>query len=309
MSAAAEALVYFDRERGTFENENVYARGFLGWLYNRPSGRLLAPLLVGTPLPSRVWGAVHRTRWSRRRIPTFARRMGIDLSESERSVAEFDSFNAFFTRGLREGCRPVCAEPGVLVAPVDGKVLAYPRLDPQATFRIKRSWFDLEGLLRDRALAATFAGGSMVVCRLGLADWHHFHFPDSGTPGPAVAIRGRYHAGGPYSRRALVPFYAENHRMLVRFDSDHFGPMAMVEVGALTVGSIRQRFQPGVRVRKGQPKGYFELGGSTVVLLFRPGAIVLDADLCALTAREIECYVRMGRPLGRSPAADRAGCA
>jgi phosphatidylserine decarboxylase len=300
MSAAADALVYFDRERGSFANETVYARGFLRWLYNTSSGGLAARVLAGTPWPSRLWGALHRTRWSRRRIPAFVRRLAIDLSESAKPAAEFDSFNEFFTRGLREGSRPVCEEPGVLVAPVDGKVLAYPRVDPKATFRIKRSSFDLEGLLRDRALAATFAGGSMLVCRLGLADWHHFHFPDSGTPGPAVAIRGRYHAGGPYSERGLVPFYAENHRMLVRFDSDHFGPMAMVEVGALTVGSIRQRFQPGVRVRKGQPKGYFELGASTVVLLFRPGAIVLDADLCALTAREIECHVRMGRPLGRS---------
>jgi phosphatidylserine decarboxylase len=74
-----------------------------------------------------------------------------------------------------------------------------------------------------------------------------------------------------------------------------------VEVGALTVGSIRQRFAPGVRVAKGDPKGFFELGGSTMVLLFRPGAIELDLELCALTAREVECYVRMGRPLGRRP--------
>jgi len=300
--SAASTLVYYDRERGSFETEKVYARGFLRWLYNSRSGGLCARLLVATPLPSRVWGALHRTRWSRRRIPAFALRMGIDLSESQKSVAEFDSFNEFFTRSLRAGSRRACAEPDVLVAPVDGKVLAYPRVEAQATFRIKRAAFNLEGLLRDPALAATFAGGSMLVCRLGLSDWHHFHFPDSGTPGPAVAIPGRYHAGGPYAERALVPFFAENQRMLVRFDSDHFGAMAMVELGALTVGSIRQRFQPGVRVRKGDPKGFFELGGSTVVLLFREGTIQLDQELCALTAREIECYVRMGQPLGRSVA-------
>lgn len=306
MSATAQALVYFDRERGTLENESVYAGGFLRWLYNSRPGGLAERALVATPWPSRVWGALHATRWSRRRIPGFVRRLGIDLSDSAKPLAEFATFNEFFTRGLRAGARPVCEEPGVLVAPVDGKVLAYPRVDPGVPFRIKRSWFDLTALLGDRALAAIFAGGSMLVCRLGLADWHHFHFPDSGTPGPAVAIRGRYHAGGPYSERGLVPFYAENHRMLVRFESDHFGEIAMIEVGALTVGSIRQCFQPGVRVRKGQAKGYFELGGSTVVLLFRPGAILLDADLCALTAREIECYVRMGRPLGRSAAAEQA---
>jgi phosphatidylserine decarboxylase len=179
-------------------------------------------------------------------------------------------------------------------------VLAYPYVPVDATFRIKRAAFNLESLLRDAALAREFAGGSMAVCRLGLSDYHHFHFPDSGTPGPPIALRGRYHAGGPYAERALVPFFAENHRMLTLFDSDHFGRMAMIEVGALTVGSIQQRFRPGARVAKGEPKGVFELGGSTVVLLFRKGAIELDQELCALTAQEVECYVRMGRPLGQA---------
>ena len=295
----APALVYYDRERGSFRTEKVYARGFLHWLYNARGGGLLAWLLVGTPLPSRLWGALQRTRWSARRIPAFVERMAIDMSESAQGIAEFASFQEFFVRGWRPGARPVCSEPGVLVAPADGKVLAYSRVDGRARFRIKRALFDLEGLLRDDALAATFAGGSMIVCRLALADVHHFQFPDSGTPGAPRVIPGRYHAGGPYAERGLVPFFAENHRMVTPFDADHFGPMAIVDVGALTVGSIRQHFQPGAHVEKGDPKGWFELGGSTVVLLFREGVIELDADLCALTAREIECFVRMGRPLGR----------
>jgi phosphatidylserine decarboxylase len=89
--------------------------------------------------------------------------------------------------------------------------------------------------------------------------------------------------------------------MVTRFDSDHFGPMAIVEVGALTVGSIRQDFAPGERVERGAPKGWFELGASTVVLLLRSGAVDLDSEICALTAREIESFVHMGRPLGRRP--------
>jgi phosphatidylserine decarboxylase len=295
----APALVYYDRERSAFRTEKVYAHGLLHWLYNTRSGGLLAWLLVGSPLPSWLWGALHRMRWSVRRIPAFVERMEIDMSESELGVADFRSFQDFFVRAWREGARSICAEPGVLVAPVDGKVLAYPRVEARATFRIKRATFDLDGLLRDPALAETFAGGSMVICRLGLADFHHTRFPDSGTPGTPRSIPGRYHAGGPYAERGLVPFFAENHRMVTPFDSDHFGPMAIVEVGALTVGSIRQAFAPGARVEKGAPKGWFELGGSTVVLLFRAGAIALDPDLCALTAREIECFVRMGEPLGR----------
>lgn len=67
----SEVLVYYDRERRALQPEKVYARGFLHWLYNSRSGGILAPLLLGTALPSRLWGALHRTRWSRRRIPGF----------------------------------------------------------------------------------------------------------------------------------------------------------------------------------------------------------------------------------------------
>jgi phosphatidylserine decarboxylase len=293
------ASVYYDQALGALRTERVYARGFLHWLYNTRGGGLMAWLLVGTAWPSRLWAALHRTRWSARRIPAFVEKMDIDMAEADQGLGDFRSFHDFFVRRWHPRARPVCAEPGVLVAPVDGKVLAYPRVNAGKTFRIKRALFDLEGLLQDPFLAATFSGGSMLVCRLGLADFHHVRFPDSGTPGHPCPIQGRYHAGGPYAERGLVPFFAENRRTVTRFESDHFGPMAIVEVGALTVGSIRQAFQPGVHVQKGAPKGWFELGGSTVVLLFRPRAIVLDAEVCALTAREIECFVRMGRPLGR----------
>jgi phosphatidylserine decarboxylase len=132
---AAGPLVYFDRERGEFQTEKVYARGFLRWLYNSRSGGVLARVLVGTPLPSRLWGALHRTRWSRRRIPAFIEEMGIDMAESAQGVADFGSFNDFVVRGLRAGRRPFCPEPGLCAAPADGKVLAYPRVEAQASFR------------------------------------------------------------------------------------------------------------------------------------------------------------------------------
>lgn len=88
--------------------------------------------------------------------------------------------------------------------------------------------------------------------------------------------------------------------MLTLFASDHFGQIAMVEIGAFTVGSIQQRFNTGVRVAKGARKGFFELGGSTVVLLFQRGAIRLDEDLCARTEENIETFVRFGESIGKA---------
>jgi phosphatidylserine decarboxylase len=293
-------IVYFDRGRGEFATEHVYARGFLNWLYNSRSGGSIGRLLTGSRCASRLYGWLQRQRWTRRRIGSFVREMGIDMSESRRGITEFSSFSDFFTREIDLSRRPLCPASGVCVAPADGKALAYATLDAGATFRIKRAAFSLGGLLGDSRAATEFEGGAMVVIRLALSDYHHFHFPDSGVPAAPLPRGGRYEAGGPYAQRTIVPFFGENYRMVTRFESDHFGPMAMVEVGALTVGSIRQRFLPGVPVAKGERKGYFELGGSTVVLLFRRGAIHLDNDIVNLTASEIETSVRMGDSLGRS---------
>ena len=298
-------ITYYDRRSGALRTEPVYAQAFLHWLYNTWAGATLAGLLT-RPWPSRVYGWANGRPWSRRRIRPFVEQMGIDMGGSLKGIDEFRSFNDFFTREIDAKSRPVCQESRACAAPCDGKVLAYPHVDAGRSFRIKRSTFDLGGLLRDGALAKAFAGGSLVISRLSLADCHHFCFPDSGIPEAARAIDGRLHAGGPYALDKLVPFFTENQRMVTRFESDHFGPMAIVEVGALTVGSIRQRFQPGARVAKGDAKGFFEPGGSTVVLIFRKGAIRLDDDLCRATLQEIETFVRRGESIGRAPSSRSA---
>lgn len=294
-------LRYFDRASAAWRDERVHAHRFLLWLYNTRSGRLASRLMAHSPHASRLYGWLQRRPRSRRRIRPFVERMGVDLTGSTRTLEEFSSFAEFFTRRLHPWARPVEPDPRTCIAPADGRVLVYPRVDRQASFPIKRATFQLAGLLRDASQAARFDGGVMVVVRLGLADYHHVHFPDAGVPGAARSIPGHLHAGGPYARGWLVPFYAENHRMLTPFASDHFGPMLLVEVGALTVGTIRQAYRPGERVHKGQHKAGFEPGGSTVVLLFRPGSIELDADLVGMSAGGVEVGLRMGQSLGRAP--------
>ena len=279
--------------------EPVYASGFLSWSYNTQLGRLATDLFFRQKFVSQLYGWFNTQPWSKRRVKTFARKMGLNSDESILPLEHFATFNDFFIRQIDPKKRPICSDPGVCIAPVDGKVLAYPIVEPDGTFRIKRSRFNLREFLRDDSLAEKFTGGSMIISRLCLADYHHFHFPDSGIPGNAKSIQGKYYAGGPYALRWLVPFYSENHRMVTLFDSDHFGQMAIVEVGAFTVGSIQQRFQPGLHVAKAAHKGFFELGGSTVILLFQKKTIELDKDLCENTRNEVETYVRLGDSIGR----------
>ena len=293
------AIRYYHRESAAMMQEQVYAGGFLSWSYNTRLGRLATDLLLCRKFVSRLYGWINDRPSSRRRIKPFVKKMNISTEELTCNLEDFACFNDFFTRKINLAKRPICSDPDVCIAPVDGKVLAYPVVKPDTTFRIKRSSFNLSSFLQDDSIAHRFADGSMIVSRLCLADYHRFHFPDSGIPGRAVSIRGKYYAGGPYALSSLVPFYRENHRMLTLIETDHFGEVAMVEIGAFTVGSIRQLYQPGQHVDKGADKGFFELGGSTVVLLFQKGAIKLDHDLCTNTKSEIETYVRLGDSLGR----------
>lgn len=292
-------LTYCDRETGNLVIEPVYANGFLSWSYNSRLGWSATQLLLRQKFITWLYGWFQKQWWSRRKIKPFVDQLHVKIEESKKSLEEFESFNDFFTRDIDLSKRPIQLDPHVCISPTDGRVLAYPVMHQDHTFRIKRSSFNLRQFLRDGGLAEEFSGGSMVISRLYLSDFHHFYFPDSGVPGPGVSISGSYYAVSPYALRRLVPFYTENHRTLTLFDSDHFGRIAMVEIGAFTVGSIQQRYRPGIPVRKGDHKGFFEIGGSTVVLLFRKGAIRLDADLCSNTRGEIETYVRLGDSIGR----------
>lgn len=293
-------VTYYDRSTQALLREPIYAERFLLWSYNSRAGTLMTDLLFSRKCFSRFYGWLHKQGWSKRKIKPFAQRMKINTDELLRPLEAFTDFNDFFTREIDLGKRPVTRDPRLCIAPVDGKVLAYPSVPPDMSFRVKRGIFNLRHFLKQDALAERYANGSMVISRLAFRDYHHVHFPDSGTPGKATAIAGKYYSVGPYAMRSPIPFYAENHRVLTLFDSDHFGQIAIIEVGGFTVGSVQQRYQAGARVTKGAQKGFFELGGSTVVLLFQRGAIRLDEDLCCHSRQGIETYVKFGDSIGRS---------
>jgi phosphatidylserine decarboxylase len=290
---------FLDRQSGQLRADPIYAAGFLEWCYNTRPGMLLTRLLLSRAFVSAAYGWYYRQRWTRRKIVSFAHTMGVDLSEIPDRLESFRSFSEFISRRIDLAKRPIDPDPNRLVSPVDGRLLTYSGLDNSKTFQIKGGLFERERLLANHELAIRYNGGPVVILRLYLADYHHFHFPDSGIPHEPRSFPGRYFAVSPYAREWAVPFYGENHRVVTLFDSDHFGTMAIVEVGAFTVGSVRQRFSPLVSVAKGQHKGFFELGGSVVVLLFEPGAIVLDDDLCRNSYAGFETFVRMGEGIGR----------
>ena len=233
----------------------------LRFLYGTAVGRLLLKPLVQPGL-SRAAGWLLSQRVSRCLIAPFVRRSGINLGDY--LPEDYGSYNEFFCRRIRPELRPL--SNAALVSPCDGWVSAYPITD-NLRFTVKHTVYTVSSLLGDEALAQRFAGGTALVLRLAVDDYHRYCFPLDGTMGETGTIPGRFHTVQPIANDQY-PIYKENARQYTMLHSEELGDVAMVEVGALLVGRIVNHPVTGT-VRRGQEKGYFQFGGSTIVLLIQ----------------------------------------
>jgi phosphatidylserine decarboxylase len=148
-------------------------------------------------------------------------------------------------------------------------------------------------------LAEEYDKGVCIVVRLCPADYDRFHFPDSGIPKGVRKINGMYYSVNPIALQEIAKIYCQNKREITFFESDHFDKIAYIEVGATCVGSIIQTYTKEEVVNKGEEKGYFKFGGSTVVLFLKKGQVKIDEDILKNTQKGIETKVNMGECIGK----------
>ena len=160
--------------------------------------------------------------------------------------------------------------------------------------------FNLVELVGSDRVISDFYGGTMIIVRLNPADYHRFHFPDSGIPGKTKEIRGSYYSVNTGVLDRINNIYIKNKRTVTEFTSDNFGEMLYLEIGATFVGTIVQTFKQGQRVEKGEEKGYFKFGGATVIIFLQKDKFVPDDDIRKYTAQGIETLIKMGDSLGRA---------
>ena len=257
-------------------------------LYGTAPGRAVLKLLIRPGL-SRLAGRYLDSPLSKWLIKPFARRNGLDLTEYERGP--FASFNAFFIRRkLEEYLRPDM-DPAHLISPCDGFLSVYP-IGEDSRYRIKGIEYSLADLLADARLAERFRGGHCFIFRLTPRNFHRYCFIDDGSKESQVVIPGVLHCVRPIACERY-PVYARNSREYALIHTENFGDIVQMEVGALMVGRIFNH-PVGYAVRRGQEKGYFQFGGSTIVVLFEPGRVVPDENLRA----DAEAPVRMGEKIG-----------
>lgn len=294
-----------DRKTHQEMTEQVYGKFFIDLLYgtgwiSRIVSFFLVPLFSCVPFFSHLYGSLQKNKCSRRKIRPFIEKFRVDTSEFLEPVDSFQSFNDFFIRKLKPNCRPISPGADVAILPADARYLVYENIATSDGFFVKGKKFSLETLLQDQSLAHKYAQGSMVIARLAPVDYHRFHFPIDCVPEKPEQIPGKLFSVNPVALKKHANILAENKRVITPLQTKNFGTVLFIDVGATYVGTIHQTFTPLKPYAKGDEKGYFSFGGSSLILLFEPGKIQLDPDLIKASQKRIEVLGQMGQSMGRA---------
>ena len=267
----------------------------LTFLYETVPGRILLRPLISPPV-SKVCGRFMDTRFSKILIAPFARRNGIRTEEFD--LSEVRCFNDFFCRPLKPGRRPVSGEGQALIAPCDGLLTAVP-IREGLILPVKQTRCSIGRLLGDEKLAGEWEGGLCLVFRLCVQHYHRYCYFDSGRKSRNCFLPGLFHTVRPVALQN-TPVYTENCREYTVLDTENFGRAVQMEVGAMLVGKIVNDHPEERLVSRGEEKGHFAYGGSTVLVLLKKDAAVLREDIVSASAEGKETPVRMGEVIGKA---------
>lgn len=284
-------ISYRDREGNTLY-EDAPGSGFLQFLYGgNPFGKMSLWTLVKRRAFSVRFGKYMDSAASKKRIAPFIEKYKMDMSDYLIPEGGFKHFNDFFYRKIKPEARPISEG---LVSPADGRVVVEPQIGLTQKFYIKGEEFNLKSFLKDDSLAKEYAGGSMLVVRLAPVDYHRYHFPADGFAGETVHIKGHYYSVSPLALQRDAKIFWRNQRTRCVLKTEAYGEVIISEIAATLTGSMIDTYEFNTEVKRGQEKGHFAFGGSTVVLLFKKGQVEFSKDLVANSAAGIETYVKMG---------------
>jgi len=251
-------------------------------------------------------GKQEGTPASKKQIRNFVEKYGIDMRDFDPSdIDEYKTFEDFFTREHRQGSRPVHEQDdnSSAVCVADSRVVAYESVAETKKLWIKGSDFSMAMLLMDTYLAREYAEAAVASFRLSPQDYHRYHAPVAGKIKAFRSIPGDYYQVDPVALQSDVDILTRNRREFLIIETEEFGDVLFVAIGATNVGSvyIHDRFhEAGTEVKKGEELGYFQFGGSSIIVAFTKGTITFDKDLLEYSKKQIQVAVEVGMSLGRA---------
>lgn len=289
-------IKYFDRYKDQIVQEKVYGAQAVEWLYQSSLGKILNAIVTSAWV-SKLFGVLQQLPWSRFKVEQFCSDYGIDLDQFEpqdgrNSRSPYSSFNHFFIRRWKPEMRTFSADKLVMPAFIEGRYLGFSAIESEK-IPVKGILVDPLGLIANNQWSSKFVGGPLIVGRLAPVDYHRFHFPIEGEICDSWRIHGDFHSVNPVALDAYPEIFLKNEREVTIIKTKDFGYLAYIEVGATCVGKIVQTYK-GKKCLRGDEKGYFLFGGSTVILLGEPGKWAPANDICHNSAKGIETYIHLG---------------
>ena len=282
---------------------------FTYWQRAKVAFQYIMPQLYLTQLAGwfaqQKWGAV--THFV---IKAFAKKYNVDMSEAKKeNFSDYESFNQFFIRELKDGARKINENPTALCLPADGRVSQIGHIDDERLLQAKGHFFSLSDLLAgDEELVNTFKNGEFATIYLSPRDYHRVHMPCDATLRKMIYVPGDLFSVNPFLAEHVPNLFARNERVICVFDTA-FGPMVQILVGATITASMSTVWagvinpprtgevkvwtyqgDSAIKLTKGQEMGAFQLG-STVINLFPANSVTLAEHL------EVDVPVRMGEIL------------
>lgn len=299
-----KGLPIYDRKNRRMITEKIFGEAGVRLLYENPVGNFIESALLCRPWFSKAYGLYQSSGLSAREIEPFIDSFEIPMDEYE--SGPFRTFNDFFIRKFRPGLRPFEAEASRFSAPAEGRYLVFPSVGDATVLPVKGATLNGSVLVGanlreiDRPVElrsvdlSSFHGGPGFIARLCPVDYHRFHFPDAARVITRARLHGPLHSVNPIALGRHGDLLFRNEREVTILETKNFGKIAYVEVGAICVGKIVQTYPANREVRRGEEKGYFLFGGSTVIVLGEPGRFTFDQDLIEKSAAGQESLLRLG---------------
>ena len=259
------------------------------FFYDTLIGRIILKFIIRGWL-SKLVGIYMNSSWSSLRINKFIHQNNINMKDYKKE--RWKSFNDFFIRRLRH--KKIDMKPSSFIAPCDGKLSVY-KINKESLFKIKDSYYSVNDLV-NQDISKEYINGYCLIFRLCVDDYHRFHYLDDGIKTMNKYIKGELHTVRPIALKKYN-IYKRNAREWTRLHTKNFGDIIQIEVGALMVGKIVNHHQE-YEFKRGEEKGYFIFGGSTVVLLVKENQVVIDRDILENSKEDIETTVKLGEKIG-----------
>ena len=278
----------YDRKNKKIINEEQFGYKYLDFLYNKKKGRFLLKVAI-SPFISKIYGLHNKTIFSKKKANRFIKENNIDINNFE--IRKYNSFNKIFTRKIKEELVNKNSKKNEFISPAESKVSVY-KITKDLKVDIKESIYSLKELLNEE-IDNSFINGNLIIFRLSVDNYHRYCYVDDGSLIRTKYIKGKLHTVSSISKDYEI--YKENKRVVSLLKTDNFGEIYQIEVGALLVGKIINHKVNSFK--KYDEKGYFDVGGSTIVILTKDN-IKIDKDIMDYSKKGIETLVEYGEKIG-----------